>query len=75
MVFVRCDLVVLQQDEAEVELAEGQFQVFDVAVFVPLLVAQSQTHLPALSYDAVPLSVQRGLQLVLERGETPLSLR
>ncbi len=31
-------LVVLQEDEAEVELAEGQLQVFDVAMFVALFV-------------------------------------
>ncbi len=32
------NLVVLQEDEAEVELAEGQLQVFDVAMFVALFV-------------------------------------
>lgn len=67
-------LVVLQEDKAEVELAEGQFQVFDVAVLVPLLVAQNQTRLPALSHDALPLRLHRRLQLVLQRGETPLRL-
>lgn len=36
----KCDLIVLQQDKAEVELAEGQLQVLDVAVFAALLLGQ-----------------------------------
>lgn len=68
-------LVVLQQDEAEVELTEGQLQVFDIAVFVALLLRQvedSATVAQTCSSAALPLRIQRGLQLILQGGETSL---
>ena len=71
-------LVVLQQDEAEVELAEGQLQVLDVAVLAALLLRKVE-HRLALAQArrgvALALGVQRGLQLILERGEATLGLR
>lgn len=64
-----CDLVVLQQDEAEVELAEGQLQVLDVAVFAALLLGQVEDGAPprtqARGSAALTLGVQRRLQLIL----------
>lgn len=72
------DLVVLQQDETEVELGEGQLQVLDVPVFASLLLGQSKDRPPppqaAAIGPALPLGVQGGLQLVLQRGKAPLSL-
>ena len=71
-------LVVLQQDETEVELAECQLQVLDVAVLAALLLRQVEDGfpLPQAGWSAaLPLGVQRRLQLILQRGEAPLSLR
>lgn len=65
---VLSDLVVLQQDKAEVELAEGQLQVFDIAMFAALLLRQvedSATTAQARGSTALPLRVQRRLQLIL----------
>lgn len=74
---MRCDLVVLQQDEAEVELAEGQLQVLDVAVFAALLLGQVEDGAAASPQargsTAFALGVQRRLQLILQRGEASLS--
>lgn len=73
----KCDLVVLQQDEAEVELAESQLQVLDVAVFAALLLGQVEDGATAgpqaRGSAALALRVQRRLELVLQRGEAPLS--
>lgn len=71
------DLVVLQENEAEVELAEGQLQVFDVAMFVALLVGQRQHSFAATAQPwsvALPLGIQRRLQLILQSCESPLRL-
>lgn len=58
-------LVVLQEDEAEVELAEGQFQVLDVPVLDTLLVGQVEDGLSAPRQRGSPagffLGVQSGL--------------
>lgn len=74
----RCDLVVLQQDEAEVELAEGQLQVLDVAVFAALLLGQVEDGAAAWTQArgtaAFALGVQRRLKFILQRGEAPLGL-
>lgn len=42
-------LIVLQQDETEVELAEGQFKVFDIPMLDTFLMGQVEDWLPALS--------------------------
>lgn len=42
-------LIVLQQDETEVELAEGQLKVFNVPMLDTLLVGQVEHWLSALS--------------------------
>lgn len=54
-------LVVLEQDEAEVELAEGELQVLDVVVFAALLLRQVEHGLAfaqAGGSVALALSVQ-----------------
>lgn len=64
----QADLVVLQQDEAEVELAEGQLQVFDVTVRAALLLREVEdgaAPAQARRATALPLRIQRRLQLVL----------
>lgn len=58
---VCCNLVVLQQDETEVELAEGELQVLDVVVFAALLLRQVEHGLAfpqARRGIALPLRVQ-----------------
>lgn len=71
-------LIVLQQYKAEVELWEGQLQVLYVSVFASFLLWQGKHRLPPPQAPptgwALPLCIQRGLQLVLQRGESPLSL-
>lgn len=41
------NLVVLQQDEAEIELAEGELQVLEVVVLAALLLRQVEDSLPS----------------------------
>lgn len=56
------NLVVLQQDEAEIELAEGELQVLDVVVLAALLLRQVEDRLAfpqARRGVALALSVQR----------------
>lgn len=53
------NLVVLQQDEAEIELAEGELQVLDVVVLAALLLRQ----------------VEHGLAFPQARRGTALTLR
>lgn len=69
-------LVILQQNEAEIELREGQLQVLYVSVFASLLLWQGEHRLPPPQPSgigqALPLGVQRRLQLILEGGEPPL---
>lgn len=72
------NLVVLKEDQAEVELAEGQLEVLDVAVLDTLLVRQVEHGLaspPQTRCTAFPLGVQRRLKLILKCGEPPLGLR
>ncbi len=72
---IHSDLVVLQQDEAEVELAEGQLQIFDIAMFKALLLWQvedSATAVQTRGSTALSLRIQRRLQLILQCGESPL---
>lgn len=75
----RAYLIVLQQDEAEVELAEGQFQVSDVPVLDSLLVGQVEDGLSAPLQRGGPagllLCVQGGLQLGPQGREPALRLR
>lgn len=69
------NLVVLQQDEAEIELAEGELQVLDVVVLAALLLRQVEhgLALPQAGRGvALALRVQRRLKLVLQRGEASL---
>lgn len=77
-VHVNVHLIVLQQNEAEVELREGQLQVLYVPVFTTFLLRQSKHRLPPPQAPpispALPLGIQRGLQLVLQRSESSLSL-
>lgn len=71
------NLVVLQQDEAEIELAEGELQVLDVVVLAALLLRQVE-HRPAFPQArrgvALALCIQGRLQLVLQSGEASLGL-
>lgn len=56
------NLVVLQQDEAEIELAEGELQVLDVVVLAALLLRQvehSLTFPQARRGIALTLCIQR----------------
>ena len=55
-------LVVLQQDEAEVELAEGQLQVLDVAVLTPLLLRQGEHRLPLPKATPLGGALPQGVQ-------------
>lgn len=68
------DLVVLQQDEAEIELAEGELQVLDVVVLAALLLRQVEHGLtfPQARRGALTLCIQRRLKLILQRGEASL---
>ncbi len=77
-VFVSSHLIVLQQYETEVELGKGQLQVLDVSVFASLLLRKGEHRLPPPQAPpispALPLGIQRWLQLVLQRGKSPLGL-
>lgn len=71
----RKNLVVLEQNDAEVELAEGELQVLDVVVFAALLLGEVEhgLALPQAGRSvALPLSVQRRLQLILQSCKSPL---
>ena len=55
-------LVVLQQDEAEVELGEGQLQVLNVPVFASLLLRQGEHRLPPPQAPPVSPALPLGVQ-------------
>lgn len=59
-----CDkhLIVLQQDEAEVELGEGQLQVLNVSVFASLLLRQGEHRLPPPQAPPVSPALPLGVQ-------------